>query len=175
MLDTSILRADFPILARKENGHRLVYLDNAATTQKPRRVLEAIVHYYSSHNANVHRGAYTLAVEATEAYEAARTTVGRFVNASFLSFESTRRFFPQGRAHVLGNPIRKALLENFLRSKHTHEKFTVLIFGGSLGARGINSRVLEALPLLESMKNPAKFTMVMHGTPPHSPEPRVRS
>ena len=80
MLDTSTLRADFPILARKENGHRLVYLDNAATTQKPRRVLEAIVHYYSSHNANVHRGAYTLAVEATEAYEAARTTVGRFVN-----------------------------------------------------------------------------------------------
>lgn len=81
MLDTAQIRPDFPILARRENGHRLVYLDNAATSQKPRRVLDAIGHYYSSHNANVHRGAYTLAVEATEAYEAARTTVARFVNA----------------------------------------------------------------------------------------------
>ncbi len=80
-LDTARLRADFPILERLENGHRLVYLDNAATTQKPRRVLDAVIHYYSHHNANVHRGAYTLAVEATEAYEAARSTVAAFVNA----------------------------------------------------------------------------------------------
>jgi len=81
MLDTARIRAEFPILSRKENGQRLVYLDNAATTQKPRRVLDAITHYYSNHNANVHRGAYALAVEATDAYEAARTTVARFVNA----------------------------------------------------------------------------------------------
>src|SRR5512145_3270115 len=81
MLDTKQLRADFPILERRENGKRLVYLDNAATTQKPRKVLDAIQHYYSFHNANVHRGAYALAVEATEAYEAARTSVARFVNA----------------------------------------------------------------------------------------------
>src|SRR2546421_12562157 len=81
MLDTVSVRADFPILAREENGKRLVYLDNAATSQKPRKVIDAIVHYYSEHNANVHRGAYTLAVEATEAYEAARTAVARFVNA----------------------------------------------------------------------------------------------
>ncbi len=81
MLDTKRIRADFPILARKENGQRLVYLDNAATSQKPRRVLDAITHYYSEHNANVHRGAYALAVEATDAYEAARTAVARFVNA----------------------------------------------------------------------------------------------
>jgi len=81
MLDTARLRADFPILAREENGKRLVYLDNAATSQKPRKVLDAIQHYYSFHNANVHRGAYTLAVEATDAYEAARTAVARFVNA----------------------------------------------------------------------------------------------
>jgi cysteine desulfurase/selenocysteine lyase len=81
MLDTRKIRPDFPILARKERGHRLVYLDNAATTQKPRQVLDAIVAYYSTSNANVHRGAYGLAVEATEAYEAARGTVARFVNA----------------------------------------------------------------------------------------------
>jgi cysteine desulfurase/selenocysteine lyase len=81
MLDTKRIRADFPILARKENGQRLVYLDNAATSQKPRRVLDAIAHYYTEHNANVHRGAYALAVEATDAYEAARTAVAEFVNA----------------------------------------------------------------------------------------------
>jgi cysteine desulfurase/selenocysteine lyase len=80
-LNTAKLRADFPILAREENGKRLVYLDNAATSQKPRKVLDVIQHYYSFHNANVHRGAYTLAVEATDAYEAARTAVARFVNA----------------------------------------------------------------------------------------------
>jgi len=81
MLDTRKIRPDFPILARKEHGHRLVYLDNAATTQKPRQVLDAILGYYSTSNANVHRGAYGLAVAATEAYEAARSTVGRFTNA----------------------------------------------------------------------------------------------
>src|SRR3989442_2004742 len=81
MLDTVSVRADFPILAREENGKRLVYLDNAATSQKPHKVLDAIQHYYHFHNANVHRGAYTLAVEATEAYEAGRTAVAGFVNA----------------------------------------------------------------------------------------------
>jgi cysteine desulfurase / selenocysteine lyase len=75
------IRSDFPILGRQEHGHRLVYLDNAATTQKPRQVLDAILNYYSTSNANVHRGAYGLAVAATEAYEAARAAVGRFTNA----------------------------------------------------------------------------------------------
>ncbi len=81
MLDTAKLRPDFPILARREHGHRLVYLDNAATTQKPRPVLDTVVDYYRTINANVHRGAYGLAVAATEAYEDARKTVARFVNA----------------------------------------------------------------------------------------------
>src|SRR6267143_2069070 len=81
MLDTSRIRPDFPILAQQENGHRLVYLDNAATSQKPRKVIDAIVQYYTFHNANVHRGEYALAVAATDAYEAARTAVARFVNA----------------------------------------------------------------------------------------------
>ncbi len=81
MLDAARLRADFPLLAQRENGHPLVYLDNAATTQKPQAVLEAITEYYRTTNANVHRGAYDLAIRATEAYEAARTRLAGFVNA----------------------------------------------------------------------------------------------
>ena len=81
MLDAARLRADFPLLERRENGRRLVYLDNAATTQKPEAVLGAIADYYRTTNANVHRGAYSLAIRATEAYEAARAKVARFVNA----------------------------------------------------------------------------------------------
>lgn len=79
--------------------------------------------------------------------------LGKFVNAIFVSFEAAIPFFPSKRAHALGNPIRRALLENFLRSKVAHEHFTLLIFGGSLGARGINSRVIEALPFLKDLKD----------------------
>jgi cysteine desulfurase/selenocysteine lyase len=81
MLDVAPIRADFPLLLQRENGRRLVYLDNAATTQKPQAVLDAITDYYRTTNANVHRGAYGLAIRATEAYEAARAAVARFVNA----------------------------------------------------------------------------------------------
>src|SRR5581483_9315664 len=81
MLDVIRLRADFPLLGETRNGRRLVYLDNAATTQKPQRVLDAILNYYRTTNANVHRGAYDLAVRATEAYEAARDRVARFLGA----------------------------------------------------------------------------------------------
>lgn len=80
-LDPSALRARFPILQRQVHGHRLVYLDNAATTQKPETVLAALQHYYANSNANVHRGVHTLAEEATAAYEACRSRVARFVNA----------------------------------------------------------------------------------------------
>jgi cysteine desulfurase/selenocysteine lyase len=79
--DPRALRARFPILARTINGHRLVYLDNAATTQKPEAVLSALRRYYVTSNANVHRGVHTLAEEATAAYEACRTRVARFINA----------------------------------------------------------------------------------------------
>ena len=80
-LDVARIREDFPILRHLEDGKRLVYLDNAATSQKPESVLQAIADYYRTTNANVHRGAYRLAVRATEAYEAARAAVARFVNA----------------------------------------------------------------------------------------------
>ena len=81
MTDLSHLRADFPILGREMNGKPLVYLDSAATTQKPVRVLDAMDRYYRRHNANVHRGAYALAAEATDLYEGARSAVARFINA----------------------------------------------------------------------------------------------
>lgn len=75
------LRSQFPALAQEVNGHPLVYLDNAATTQKPQAVLDAIVHYYGADNANVHRAAHALSGRATRAFEAARETVARFINA----------------------------------------------------------------------------------------------
>jgi len=74
-LDVQKIRADFPILSRKVNGHPLVYLDNAATSQKPQVVIDAIVDYYSSYNANIHRGVHSLSQEATDAYEEARKKI----------------------------------------------------------------------------------------------------
>ena len=71
-LDVQKLRADFPILAREINGYPLAYLDSAASAQTPRQVLDAMNHVYEHHYANVHRGVYTIAAEATDAYEAAR-------------------------------------------------------------------------------------------------------
>jgi cysteine desulfurase / selenocysteine lyase len=81
-LDTDKIRADFPILHRTVHGDKkLVYLDNAATSQKPRQVIEAITEYYSLHNANVHRGIHVLAEEATALYEGARDKVAAFIKA----------------------------------------------------------------------------------------------
>ncbi|MBI3841511.1 MAG: cysteine desulfurase [Thaumarchaeota archaeon] len=81
-LDVERIRADFPILRRKVRGKRLVYLDNAATTQKPRQVIEALDDYYSRYNSNVHRSVHTLGEEATEAYEASRKKTATFIGAT---------------------------------------------------------------------------------------------
>jgi cysteine desulfurase/selenocysteine lyase len=79
--DVDAMRADFPILARQVNGHPLVYLDSAASAQKPRAVIDAMIHAMEHSYANVHRGLHTLANETTEAYEAARKSVARFIGA----------------------------------------------------------------------------------------------
>ena len=79
--DLRALRDDFPILAQRVHGKPLVYLDNAATTQKPRQVLMAITRYYSEDNANVHRGVHVLSGRATDAFEGARAKVARFIGA----------------------------------------------------------------------------------------------
>lgn len=75
------IRKDFPILERNINGKRLIYLDNAATSQKPKQVIEAIKEYYEKYNANVHRGLHTLSQEASEAYEKAHEVIAKFINA----------------------------------------------------------------------------------------------
>jgi cysteine desulfurase/selenocysteine lyase len=80
-LDPLALRRDFPILEQEINGHPLTYLDSASSSQKPSVVIEAVADYYREYNANVHRGIYTIGEKATAAYERARATVGRFINA----------------------------------------------------------------------------------------------
>jgi cysteine desulfurase/selenocysteine lyase len=80
-LDAARIRKDFPILERQVHGRPLVYLDNAATSQKPRKVIDALVRYYETYNANIHRAVHALGEEATAAYEEARAKVARFINA----------------------------------------------------------------------------------------------
>jgi cysteine desulfurase/selenocysteine lyase len=81
MLDVARIRRDFPILSRSIHGRRLVYLDNAATSQKPRQVIEALTAFYQTSNANIHRGIHTLAEEATARYEGVRGKVAAFIDA----------------------------------------------------------------------------------------------
>jgi len=80
--DVAAIRADFPILQRRVHGRPLIYLDNAATTQKPQAVIDAEADYYATTNANIHRGVHALSQQATDAYEAARAKVARFINAA---------------------------------------------------------------------------------------------
>jgi cysteine desulfurase/selenocysteine lyase len=81
-VDWSTIRNDFPILRERAHGHPLIYFDNAATTQKPRAVLEALRHYYEHNNANVHRGLHELSSRATEAYEKSRERVAQYLGAA---------------------------------------------------------------------------------------------
>jgi cysteine desulfurase/selenocysteine lyase len=81
-MDITALRADFPILQRKVHGKPLIYLDNAATTQRPRQVLETLTHFYMTYNANIHRSPHRLGEEATELYEQAHENVARFIGAA---------------------------------------------------------------------------------------------
>jgi len=105
------VRRQFPILAQEVNGHRLVYLDNAATSQKPQAVIDAIRHYYEAYNSNVHRGVHTLGNKATEAYEGAREEVRRFINARHAS----EIVFNRGTTAGL-NLVARGLAEQWIRS-----------------------------------------------------------
>ncbi|MGZ8559436.1 MAG: aminotransferase class V-fold PLP-dependent enzyme, partial [Chitinophagaceae bacterium] len=81
-MDINAIRKQFPILNRDIKGKPLVYLDNAATSQKPKTVIDALINYYTGYNANIHRGIHTLAEEATAAYEATRDGVQHFIHAA---------------------------------------------------------------------------------------------
>src|SRR5450631_4491955 len=81
-LDIEKIRADFPILSKKVNGKQLIYFDNGATAQKPKLVIKAITNYYENQNANIHRGVHTLSQEITIAYENARNTIQKHLNAA---------------------------------------------------------------------------------------------
>lgn len=93
--DVQKIREDFPILHREVNGHPLVYLDNAATSQKPQSVIDSIVDYYSNYNANIHRGVHSLSQEATDAYEVARGKIQRHFNID----HSYEVIFTSGTTH----------------------------------------------------------------------------
>jgi cysteine desulfurase/selenocysteine lyase len=81
ILDVEKIREQFPVLHQKVNGRDLVYFDNAATSQKPLVVIDALTDYYKNYNANIHRGIHTLAEKATKAYEATRLLAKEFINA----------------------------------------------------------------------------------------------
>lgn len=81
-IDTAAIRAQFPVLGQEVNGHPLVYLDNAATSQKPKNVIDALNQYYSSYNSNIHRGVHSLAEKATNAYETTRVSLQKFINSA---------------------------------------------------------------------------------------------
>ncbi|GHA35964.1 cysteine desulfurase [Salinimicrobium marinum] len=97
IFDVESIRKDFPILSRKVNGYPLVYFDNAATSQTPQQVIDAISDYYTGYNANIHRGVHTLSQEATDAYEGARQKVQQHFNAE----KSHEIIFTSGTTHAI--------------------------------------------------------------------------
>ncbi|MBF95604.1 MAG: cysteine desulfurase [Pelagibacterales bacterium] len=107
-IDWALLRDDFPILNKQVNDHPLVYLDNAASSQKPQQVIDAIRRYYEHDNANVHRGIHELSNRATEAYEAARQRVAEFINAG----SSDEIVFTRGTTEGLNLVAQTWALEN---------------------------------------------------------------
>ena len=105
------IRKDFPILERKINGKKLVYADSAATTQKPTQVIDKIKSFYSSQNANVHRGIHALSEEATKEFENARTVVANFINAK----SSKEIIFTKGATESI-NLVSQSLGETWVKS-----------------------------------------------------------
>ena len=106
------IRDQFPILNKKINNHQLVYFDNAATTQKPKKVINAINEYYSEYNANIHRGIHTLAEKATNEYEKTRKSVSQFINSK----SEKEIIFTRGTTEGI-NLISSSFVKNFLKKE----------------------------------------------------------
>jgi cysteine desulfurase / selenocysteine lyase len=122
-IDIERVRKQFPILKREINGHPLIYMDNAATTQKPQSVIDAITNYYKNYNANIHRGVYTISLEASDAYEKTKDKVREFINAK----ESREIIFTRGAteainlvAYSFGRPNLKAGDEILISAMEHH-------------------------------------------------------
>jgi len=115
--DVARVRQEFPILERQVNGQPLVYFDNAATVQKPQSVIDALAHYYSHYNANIHRGVHSLAQEATQAYEDSRKTIQQHINAE----HAHEIIFTMGTTDAIN-----LVMQSWGRSE-LHEGDTVLI------------------------------------------------
>ena len=110
-LDINKIREDFPILKRKVNGNDFVYFDNAATSQKPNKVIDSIVDYYKNYNSNIHRGVHTVSQEATDAYEGARTKIQKHFNVK----NSHEIIFTSGTTHsinIVANGFKDLLNKN---------------------------------------------------------------
>jgi len=116
-LDVQQLRQDFPILKEKIYGKPLVYLDNAATSQKPRAVIDATARFYSSENSNVHRGVHLLSQRATEEYENARIKVQRYINAA----DSKEIIFVRGATEAIN------LVAHSYGRKHVQEGDEIVV------------------------------------------------
>ena len=138
-IDPRRLRQDFPILDQQVNGRPLVYLDNAATTQKPRAVIDAISDYYLHNNANVHRGVHTLSQRATDDYEAGREAVRRFINAPDVNEVIYVRGATEGLnlvAHSYGRKYFKAGDEVIITGMEHHSNIVPWqILGKEIGIR----------------------------------------
>ena len=106
------IRDQFPILNKKINNHQLVYFDNAATTQKPKKVINAINEYYSEYNANIHRGIHTLAEKATNEYEKTRKSISQFINSK----SEKEIIFTRGTTEGI-NLIASSFVKNFLKKE----------------------------------------------------------
>ena len=114
-LDIHKIRADFPVLDQQVNGSSLIYFDNAATTQKPKSVIDALSHYYASDNANIHRGLHALAERATNAYELTRTKIKEFINI-ILMYKSGNNIYLCYHIKYLQELINSTMFENWLKN-----------------------------------------------------------
>ncbi len=139
VIDVQRIRQDFPVLDQLVNGKPLVYLDNAATTQKPRAVIDAITSYYLHNNSNVHRGVHTLSQRATDDYEAGREAVRRFINASSANEIIYVRGTTEGLnlvAHSFGRKFFKAGDEVIITGMEHHSNIVPWqILGKEIGIR----------------------------------------
>ncbi len=113
-INIPLVREDFPIFERKIQGRPIVYLDNASTSQRPKKMIDAMVHYYTHSNANVHRGVYQLSQEATDAYESVRGKVARFLSASGGTVSEQEIIFTSGTTGSV-NLVCRSFGESFLK------------------------------------------------------------